>query len=420
MAQIQTRKRADGTATYRVGYRHDHGDGRKLHWTGAFTTADAAVEAKGLFDRHGPELALATLATRTGRNIETGPPLLAEWFETHLENLASHATPGTVAWNRAHAARSWLPRLGPLPLDAIERDHVTAWVAAQRGTETARSVKVRTAALAAGLEPPAPRMWSVTSITSAHGILSSVLSAAVEADHIAKNVARGVKMPSDEESAGREKDIFTEEEWQRFIGSFQEHYLPVVHFMIETGVRIGEASAVQVRDLELGSEHPWVHVRRAWKKGARATERYLGAPKSKRSNRTIMISRTLAGMIAPLVQGKDADELVFTAVRGGRIHPGRFNQQQWKTAMRLAGITKHLTPHSLRHTSASWLLMAGVSPLVVQHRLGHESISTTSEVYAHLLIDAQFSAVAATERALGHVVAPTLEIEESPEGTSPA
>ncbi|WP_419404242.1 tyrosine-type recombinase/integrase, partial [Micrococcus sp. F3Y] len=58
-----------------------------------------------------------------------------------------------------------------------------------------------------------------------------------------------------------------------------------------------------------------------------------------------------------------------------------------------AGIAKHLTPHSLRHTFASWALMDGVPAQVVQHRLGHESLQTTSRVYAHLLLDAQRAAV---------------------------
>ena len=37
--------------------------------------------------------------------------------------------------------------------------------------------------------------------------------------------------------------------------------------------------------------------------------------------------------------------------------------------------------------------MDGVLAQVVQHRLGHESLQTTSRVYAHLLLDAQRAAV---------------------------
>ncbi|HWK12733.1 MAG TPA: tyrosine-type recombinase/integrase, partial [Vicinamibacterales bacterium] len=41
--------------------------------------------------------------------------------------------------------------------------------------------------------------------------------------------------------------------------------------------------------------------------------------------------------------------------------------------------------HHLRHTSATLLLKAGVSPHVVQRRLGHASITMTLEIYAHVL-----------------------------------
>lgn len=409
MAQIQTRKRADGTVGYRVGYRHDAGDGRKLHWTHTFPTADGAVEVKDMFERLGPELALATLEMRFGRDTATGAPLLSEWFETHLEKVASYATPGTVAGYRADARRSWLPRLGAMPLDAITGDHIAAWIAAERQTESDRSMKARARARAEGKEEPKPVPRSVKTIKNAHGLLSSVLASAVEADHIPKNVAYGARLPTDEAKRQREKEIFTQAEWDTFIGAVQEHYRPVVHFLIATGARIGEASAIQVGDLDLTGDRPTVHIRRAWKKGARAEERYLGAPKSKRANRTILLSRDLADMIAPLVVGKAADELVFTSPRGLRIRSNRFNERQWNKAKRRAGITKELTPHSLRHTSASWLLMAGVPAQVVQHRLGHESLQTTSTVYAHLLMDAQVSAVEVTERALGRVVAPVVE-----------
>ncbi len=43
-----------------------------------------------------------------------------------------------------------------------------------------------------------------------------------------------------------------------------------------------------------------------------------------------------------------------------------------------------LTLHGMRHTHASLLLEAGVSPKVVQERLGHSTITTTMDTYAHV------------------------------------
>jgi len=40
--------------------------------------------------------------------------------------------------------------------------------------------------------------------------------------------------------------------------------------------------------------------------------------------------------------------------------------------------------HDLRHTCASWMVMAAVPMPVVQQHLGHESINTTISLYTHL------------------------------------
>ena len=69
-------------------------------------------------------------------------------------------------------------------------------------------------------------------------------------------------------------------------------------------------------------------------------------------------------------------------------------------------LTKRPRVHDLRHTHASWMIAAGTDLFILQRRLGHESITTTTESYAHLPPDQQRAAADAAGKALAGLWTP--------------
>ncbi|MGH3262519.1 MAG: tyrosine-type recombinase/integrase, partial [Trebonia sp.] len=155
----------------------------------------------------------------------------------------------------------------------------------------------------------------------------------------------------------------------------------VILFLAYTGVRFGELAALRVRRLDFLRRRAAIAEAVAEVRG----KSVFGTPKG-HQERSVPIPVFLVEELAELVAGKEVDDLVFTAPKGGILRLQNFRHSVWEPAARSVGLGE-LTPHSLRHTAASLAIASGADVKVVQQMLGHKSATMTLDLYGHLYDD---------------------------------
>jgi len=103
--------------------------------------------------------------------------------------------------------------------------------------------------------------------------------------------------------------------------------------------------------------------------------------KSKKE-RNVPLHPKLAAILSLRTQ-IDHSPFVFLRPDMKLIDPHTANDK-FREYCRLAGLDERFHFHTLRHTFASHLAMSGVSLYFIQKILGHQSIETTTRIYAHL------------------------------------
>jgi integrase/recombinase XerD len=127
-----------------------------------------------------------------------------------------------------------------------------------------------------------------------------------------------------------------------------------------TGLRISEACHLQIADID--SKRMLIRVRH---------------PKGGRERQTLLSPRLLQ-LLRDYWRVERPPLWLFPAQTLNQPFSSDFARKILDKARVDAGLTKHCTPHTLRHSFASHLLEAGVDLAVIQHLLGHQSVRTTS------------------------------------------
>lgn len=155
---------------------------------------------------------------------------------------------------------------------------------------------------------------------------------------------------------------------------YADHLTPMVIASMHTGVRQGELFDLLWSDVDL----------------ARKQITIRGEKSKSLQSRFIPLNETVAGALSAWKdQSFDTTGRVFPAEDGGRLDNIK---TAWKGVLSKASIKKFRW-HDLRHTFASYLVMAGVDLSTVRELMGHADFQMTLR-YAHLAPEHKSSAVA--------------------------
>ena len=257
-----------------------------------------------------------------------------------------------------------IPQIGNIPLNTLNANRIQQWVN--------------------GLIEDGKASQT---IRNAYNIIHPALTKAVQIGMIPRNPCEGVELPKREV---REQKVYDSNNIRNALDAARgtDMYLFVLLFFT-LGLRRGEMDALKWDNIDLENNIVHVTENRVVAKKDLITK----APKSHAGKRSISISGETVTALKEAREQYEADKLRFGkafhdegyVIRQENGLPFRPDSlaQKWRRF-----IAKNDLPairlHDMRHSSATALIEAGVSPKVVQERLGHSDVATTLSIYTHV------------------------------------
>lgn len=207
--------------------------------------------------------------------------------------------------------------------------------------------------------------------------LKSFLKWCFEFEYIQDDVAAKLNLFQEKSRRQDESEKYLEaDELADVLNQLQGMSYYIAKFLSLTGMRVGEALALTLDDLDTH-----IHVTKSY------SCHMVTTPKSPSSWRDVFIQPELRAMLDEYLRWRKLYQMskgirsnyLFFNLSGGMLATGTFSAN-----LKNVKCAKNLHPHIFRHTHVALLAEQGVPLDTISRRLGHESSRITKEVYLHV------------------------------------
>lgn len=235
------------------------------------------------------------------------------------------------------------------------------------------------------------RTLSGKTIREYHRLIHTVLDQALKEGLIAVNVADRATPPKVEQ---RDVNYFQPEQVAAIREALESEpikWKTLVHLLLITGCRRGEVLGLKWDKVDFTNNQVYICNNVLYSADVGI---YEDTPKTERSKRYISLPAETMQLLRQYRAWQSAERLrlgeyyqdqgfVFAQNNGGPMHPDSVTT--WLTRFSKRHGLPHINAHAFRHTMASMLYFNGADSVSISKRLGHAQVSTTANIYAHVI-----------------------------------